>query len=147
MPKPIIAIPHRYTGKNSQHIGRHGVVKKNGVIWLNKQESEYLDANPSEEITRLSDAEAAKLTPPKLTGDNEPPGADRGVADEQAETAKALVKQKLDAKVEFLEAMDRPELETLCEQHNVKVEKKDKITDIINRLAPVMVKVDEGPQE
>ncbi len=144
-----LAKPFKFTGKQSQHVGRHGIIKPGGVIWLTKEEQEYMASHPHPDFEEISDDQAKKmkLKTPKTTGDNEPVGADTGVQTEEDNAKKRFDESRIAAKREELSEMTHDEVVDLCKQHKVQVAGNDKTTDLIKKLAPVLVRWEDTQRE
>lgn len=132
--------PYRFLGDDGTHLGRHGIIKKNDVVWLDEQEHSYVQMNPSPTLKHISDAEVAKLklVAPNQTGDGSPEGAETGLpknneADALAAEIEAMEKSLVDD-------FSKKELLALCDEHEIKPETDANKATLAKLLAPAVVK-------
>lgn len=131
--------PYRFTGADGTHLGRHGVLKKNAVVWLDQSEQSYLSVNPNPQLKPISEAEAKKanLTPPKLTGDGAPEGATDG-APENTEVV-GLAYEIAEMEKSLVADFNKKELLAMAKEHNVEHETDANKEALAKLLAPVVV--------
>lgn len=131
--------PYRFTGPEGTHLGRHGILKKDTVIWLDQNEQKYLLSNPSSNIKQISDAEAAKLKlkSPVLTGDNEPSDADNGL--QKNSEGDTLEMEISEMEKTLIEDFTKKELVAQAEENQVDIDPVSNKDVIAKALAPVLV--------
>lgn len=129
--------PYRYVGPGV-HLGRHGLVKNKAVLWLDEPEVAYVTANPNPDLEKISEDEAAKITPPKMTGDGSPEGAEDGQPEDTGAEAERYEIGEMEKSL--IEDYSKKELVALCQENDVAFETDANKPALAKLLAPVIVK-------